>query len=110
MEKLYNNARQSYITFYEKGYLRLPAKVKRIIEEKTGAVATDIYIDKKHRQIVLVPTNDGDYTLSIDRSSMMVCLYGARACGIEPGKHNYTFLEGTDGLQLKVDFKAIQSA
>ncbi len=110
MEKLYNNARQSYITFYEKGYLRLPAKVKRIIEEKTGAVATDVYIDKKHRQIVLIPTNDGDYTLSIDRSSMMVCLYGARDCGIEPGKHDYKLIEGEDGLQLKIGFRAIRSA
>lgn len=110
MEKLYNNARkQSYVTFYKKGYIRLPARVRRTIEDKTGAVATDIFIDKNNKQLILIPSNDGDYSLCVDRSGMMVCVYAARDCGIELGKHNYTLVEEDNGLKLKVDFKAIQS-
>jgi hypothetical protein len=110
MEKLYSNARkQSYVTFYKKGYLRLPAKAMRTIKDKTGAVATDIYVDRDNKQLVLIPSNDGDYSLCVDRSGMMVCVYAARDCGIELGKHNYTLIEEDNELQLKVDFKAIQS-
>ena len=111
MEKLYNGARkQSYVTFYKKGYLRLPAKVMRTIKDKTGAVATDIYVDRDNRQLVLIPSNDGDYSLCADRSGFMVCVYAARDCGLELGRHNYTLVEEDNRLQLKVDFKATQSA
>lgn len=112
MEKLYSNARtiKSYVTFYKSGYLRLPARVKRTIKDRSGAMSTDIYIDRDNNQLILIPTSEGDYCLSEDRAGLRVCLYGARTCGIEPGKHEYTFSEGIDGLTIKVDLRAIQSA
>ena len=112
MEKLYNNARtrKAYVTFYRKGYLRLPAIVTRTIQDKIGAVATDVYVDKDNKQLVLIPSNSGDYSLCFDRSGFMVCVYGARDCGIEPGKHSYTIAEENNGLIIKIDFKAVQSA
>jgi len=110
MEKIYNGARnQSYVSLYKKGYLRLPAKVMRTIKDKTGAIATDIFVDKNNKQLVLIPSNDGDYSLSFDRSGYMVCLHAAIDCGIEFGRHNYTLVEEDNVLQLKVDFKAIQN-
>ena len=109
MEKLYSNARNAYVTFYKKGYLRLPARIKRTIADKTGASFTDIYVDKENNQLVLIPSNNGDYSLSVERSGLRVCLYGARDCGIEPGKHKYTLTEGADGLTIKVDFRAVKS-
>lgn len=109
--KLYPNAKPlgQYITFEQKkGYLYIPAQIRRDIDERTDARGVDIYVDPDKTYLVLHITPEGGYTLSGASSGYRLCLYGARDCGIKPGKHQTEFIKDPDGIKIKVDFEAVK--
>jgi len=96
-----------FAKFYEKsGYLYLSAGAIHYIEALTDCDTIDIYLVPEEGFLLIHVTPEGQYILSKTSSGAKVCLYAARDCGIEAGRHDITFIEDQDGLKLKVDFKA----